>query len=174
MSEFQVPQVAGSVKPTRENDEKKARRRGRRLILAVCAISLGASLSIASAAPAAASVSYGAGSGSEVVFCDAGADTIDVHTTVVASQRVLTYPGQLTAVRVQYYSFARNKWFSRGWRTGYAFSTFYAEENLALIPGRWLVYVDFGWWTGNQWVYGSEYAPVYWQVGVGRTTTCYL
>jgi hypothetical protein len=152
----------------------------RRVMFALTSLTMASGLSVMSAPPVAASVSLGNGYGTEIVFCNAATHTIEVDTTIAMSLTgAVSYPGQLTAVRIQYYRYATAKWYTRSWRTGYAFPYYYATETLPLVAGRWLVYVDFGWWNGSQWTFRSEYAPVYWQTnsnggGGGRTSTCYL
>ncbi|MEO5965371.1 MAG: hypothetical protein ABIR11_07900 [Candidatus Limnocylindrales bacterium] len=142
----------------------------------LAAIGLVASLATASAPTAAATVFNANGSGTEIVFCDAVMHSIEVDTTVtMAFAGAVSYPGQLTAVRIQYYAYVTGKWYSKGWRQGYAFPNYFATETFNALPaGRYLVYVDFGWWNGSAWSYRSEYAPVYQQVGWGRSSTCYL
>lgn len=151
----------------------------RRLTTVLASLVVGSAVAVAGlATPASAAVNYGYGQGTEIVFCDPINHTIEVDTTITSSWQTMTYPGQLTAARVWYYSYVMGKWYTKGWRTAYAFRTALYEETVSMPAGRFAVYVDFGWNNGgSNWVYGHEYAPVYNQrTSSGswyRSTTCY-
>jgi hypothetical protein len=164
---------------------------GRRLRVGVAVMVLGAGISATAATPAFAGVFYGNGRGSELVLCDAVHHTIEVtaSTTMTGGKWMdggtppagfWASPGQPTAVRIQYYSYATKAWANSGWHMTYAFPYGAFGEKLGALPaGRTLVYVDFAWWTGSNWVYRSEYAAQYRQ-GQGTqdssytSGTCYI
>ena len=121
--------------------------------------------------PAAADIVYDGGYGHTTASCNYINHTLDVTTTITASNGWVG-ASQYVAWKLWLYSYQTGTWVvASDWGVG-PIPLYYGTYERHWDPpaGQYVLYSQYAWWTGAQWVMGGEFLPTY----DDGQTSCYI